>query len=445
MHERTERAVARALFVLLCACPTSLTLVAILVSVTPWYGDYQRHRFERELSARIGVGVEIEAIEKPAPGMIRLVGLVLTEPETGLEVGRVRLATWTRADSKTVIRLSQPEVKSERLRDVWRVIHDRFLCQPELTRHAVRVAADDVTIHSRSGSTTLRDFDAWLRPEERRVEATLQCVPAGRRDDAPVHVRVIRDRGGEFATTEWTLLTGGLTLPCSALGEYLPVLDRLGPEATFAGTLRWKVSDAGWSIDLGGSRFDEVELSDLMEDVPHRLTGRASVAFQRGQLDPKKAIDISGTLTAASGYLGWSLVRAASEHLGFEVASPEDPDAKDLAYDRIGLRFDLFGPRLTLAGICHQQRGLEYLSPGVIVTSGGYGVVGSGGEPRSWASLVRTFWQDGRESLPASTQSGWLMSWLPAPKLSAPVSAAPPRITGTGSYRGVGAIRPPQP
>jgi hypothetical protein len=37
------------------------------------------------------------------------------------------------------------------------------------------------------------------------------------------------------------------------------------------------------------------------------------------------------------------------------------------------------------------------------------------------------------------------MSWLPAPKLSAPVSAAPPRITGTGSYRGVGAIRPPQP
>lgn len=443
MHERTQRAVARMAFVLACVLPTFVTCVVIVVSATPWYAELRRVAWERELSRQIGVGVRIDAIEYPAPGMTRLVGVRMLEPETGAEVGRVRLVTWTQTDAKTVLRLSQPELQSEHLQHTWQVIHDRFLCQPELTSRDVRIAADDLTIHSRSGSATFRDVDAWLKPLDRRVEAMIQCVPAGRRDDAPVHISVVRDRRGEVAATDWTLYTGDLALPCSALADYLPTMRQLGPDATFTGTLRWKLSSRGWSIDLGGSRFDDIELSDLMHDVPHRLTGRASVRFERAQIDPGKAVDVSGTLTASGGFIGMSLIHSAREQLGFDAA-PSDPSAAlDLAYDRIGLRFDLFGPRLTLAGICHQQRGFEYLQPGVVVASAGRGVVGSAGDPRSWASLVRTFWQDGRETLPASGQSAWLMSWLPSPRMVTPAPSIPPRLTGTTEYRGTSAIQAP--
>src|SRR5690606_38885515 len=254
----------------------------------------------------------------------------------------------------------------------------------------------DLTIHSHSGSVTLRDVDSWLRPLDRRVEAMIQCVPAARRDDAPVHITVARDRSGRLATTHWTLHSGDIALPCSALADYLPAMRNLGADATFTGTLQWKVDAAGWSVDLSGSRFDEVELSELLHSVPHRLTGRASVRLERCQIDPGAAVDVSGTLLASSGFIGQSLLRSAHSQLGFEINLPEDGAARDLPYDRIALRFDLFGPQLTLAGICHQQRGLEYLDPGVVVAALGRGIAQSRGQPQSWASLVRAFWQEGR-------------------------------------------------
>ncbi len=423
------------LFVFGCAMPTLLTTLLVVVSCTPWYADHRRAGLERDLSSRLGVTVTIEAVEYPAPKTIRLVGVRLLEPETGAEVAQVRLVTWTRGDAKNAIRLSQPEIHSEHLRYVWRVVHDRFLCQPELTATAVRMAADDLTIHSRAGAVTLRDVDTWLRPLDRRVEVMIQCVPASRRDDAPVHISVVRDRGGHVAATDWTLQTGDIPLPCAALADHLPAMKNLGTDATFTGTLRWQVDRDGWSIDLGGSRFDNVELSELMHNVPHRLTGRAAVRFERCQIEPGKVVDVSGTLLSQQGYVGWSLLRSADSQLGFDVDPADHDDGRDVAYDRIALRFDLFGPQLSLAGICHQQRGFEFLEPGVVLASSGRGIVSSRGEPQSWASLVRTFWQDGRELLPASGQSAWLMQWLPSPHRPPATPPIAPRITGTSEYR----------
>lgn len=443
MHERTQRAVARLLFVFCCAVPTCLCVVFIAITCTPWYGDYCRRVLERELSRELGVGVAIELLEYPAPKTIRLSGVRLLEPETQAEVGRVRMVTWVRGDAKNAIRLSQPELQSEQLAFVWRMIHDRFLCQPEWTTRPVRMAADDLTIHSRSGSMTLRDVDTWLRPVDQRIEAMIQCVPAAQHNDAPVHITVVRDRSGRFAATDWTLHSGDIALPCSALADYLPAMRNLGAEATFTGTLRWKVDAAGWSIDLGGSRFDNVELSELLHNVPHRLTGRATVRLERCQIDPGSAVDVSGTLLANRGFIGQSLLRAAQSHLGFDVNLPEDGAARDLPYDRIALRFDLFGPQLTLAGICHQQRGMEYLEPGVVVAAFGQGIAQTRGQPQSWASLVRAFWQEGREVVPVSAQAGWLLEVLPSPHVLPPAPGTVPRITAAGESWGHAVIEQP--
>jgi len=445
MHERTQRAVARMLFVFSCAIPTCMTVLVVVLTCTPWYSDYRRRSVEHELSRQLGVTILIDAIEYPAPQVTRLVGLRMLEPETQAEIGRVRLVTWITGDTKDGVRLSQPELQSQYLPYVWRVIHDRFLCQPELTSVPIRMAADDLTIHSGTGSMTLRDVDTWIRPLENRVEAMIQCVPAARRDDAPVHVTVVRDRSGRSAVTDWTLQTGDIALPCSALADYLPAMRNLGADATFTGTLHWKIDADGWLLDLGGSRFDEVELAELMHGVPHRLTGRASVRLERCHVEPGEAVDVSGTLVANSGYIGQSLIRASHSQLGFDIAPLADGEARDVPYERLALRFDLFGPQLTLAGICHQQRGYEYLTDGVVVAAAGRGIVGSRGEPQSWASLVRTFWQDGRETLPVSGQSAWLMSLLPSPQRPVSKPGIAPRITGTGALSGQPLIEQPLP
>ncbi len=443
MHERTQRAVARLLFVFCCAVPTCLSVLFIALTCTPWYGDYLRRAMERELSRKIGVTVEIDTLEYPAPRMTRLSGVRLLEPETGAEVGRVRMVTWVRGDTVNGIRLSQPELQSAQLAYVWRIIHDRFLCQPEMTTRLFRMVAGDLTIHSRSGSMTLRKVNTWLRPVDQQIEAMIQCVPAAQPNDAAVQISVVRDRSGRLASTDWTLHSGDIALPCSALADYLPAMRNLGADATFTGTLRWKVDAAGWSLDLGGSRFDDVELSELLHNVPHRLTGRASVRLERCQIDPGSAVDVSGTLLASGGFIGQSLLRSAQSQLGFDISLPEVGGARDLPYDRIALRFDLFGPQLTLAGICHQQRGMEYLEPGVVVAALGQGIAQSRGQPQSWASLVRAFWQEGREVVPVSAQAGWLLEVLPSPHVLPPTPGAMPRITAAGESWGQAVIEQP--
>ncbi len=449
MHERTQRAVARLLFVLACALPTSITLLLIVITFTPWFADYRRAGLERELSQRLGLTVLIDTLEHPTPATVRLNGVRLLEPETLAEVARIRVVTWVRTDDKTALRLSQPELQSAMLPYSWRVIHDRFLCQPKLTVAPVRVAADDLTIHSKTGAVTLRDVDAWLRPEADRVEAMIQCVPASRQDQSPVHVSVVRDRSSALPSTDWTMNTGNVPLNCSAIADYLPAMAMLGPDATFTGTMRWKIRDAAWSIDLGGSRFEHVDLAMATQGIPHRLVGNAGIQLESCQWEKGVSLNLSGALIAEQGFISQSLLQALASHVDFKLASDVDLEAKDIPFDAMALRFDFFGPEMRLEGVCHRQRGQEYLPQGTAIVSGGSAVAACSptAQRRSWVELVHAFWPDQIEKLPFSSQTAWLLPLLPAPPPATNyrelLGNGPPRITAAGEPSGSGAIRQP--
>jgi hypothetical protein len=447
MHERTRRAVARLLFVLVCALPTLAVCFFVFITFTPWFADYRRACLERELSLRIGLAVEIDAVEYPAPAAIRLTGVRLLEPETRVAIAKARMVTWVATDTKSAFRLSQPEIQSSMLPYVWRLVHERFLCQPELTNRPVRMAADDLTIHSRTGSMTLQDVDSFLRPVERGVEAVIECVPAGRTDRSPVHISVIRDRTGALPTTDWTMKTGDVPLMCSALADYFPAMKSLGPEATFRGTMRWRPSDKDWSLDLGGSYFDDIDMAEVMRGTPHRLSGRMGLRLERCLVEPGSTFDIAGTLVGESGFVSQSLLQELQSHVGFKVASMIEGDKRDWPYETMALRFDLFGPDMTLSGACHRQRGHEGLMPGTVFATGGRGFCESAPVRQSWVGLARALWPENTELLPVSTQTAWLFNFLPAPKpaifAGGDGAIEPPRITDASDLHGVPTISQP--
>jgi len=447
MHERTRRAVARLLFVLVCALPTTATALVVLVTFTPWFSNYRRGRLEQELSLRIGLAVEINKVEYLSPGAIRLGGVRLLEPETRTEVAKVFMITWVDTDTKLAFRLSQPEIQSSMLPYVWHVIHDRFLCQPELTINPVRMAADDLTIHSRTGSTTLRDVDAFLGPVDGGLVATIQCVPAGRPDGSPIHISVVRDRAGTTPATNLTMKTNEVPLSCSAIADYFPAMKKLGPDATFTGTMLWKPSDKDWSLDLGGSYFDNIDMAEFMRGTPHRLTGRMRLRLERCGIEPGSKFDIAGTLVSESGFVSQSLLQELQSHVGFRVATPVPGDARDWPYDAMAIRFDLFGPDMSLDGVCHRQRGHESLSPGTVFATSGRGFCISAPLRQSWVGLARALWPEQGELLPVSTQTSWLFSFLPAPKPTAMSGGVaepqPPRITDASDLSGVPTISQP--
>jgi len=82
MHERTQKALCQLAFVGLCALPTTLVVLWIAATWTPWYHSYQRQQVEAHLSAQLGLRVELDRFEQPAPATFKLTGIRLFEHET---------------------------------------------------------------------------------------------------------------------------------------------------------------------------------------------------------------------------------------------------------------------------------------------------------------------------------------------------------------------------
>ena len=445
MHERTQRAVARLVFLFCCAVPTGTTLAIILTTWTPWYHERCLRALEASLSRDTGMVIQIEDFERNAPSLLRLHDVRVLEPETTREVARVRVITWVAREDRAAIRLSQPEIQSAELPSAWQLIHDRFLCRPEQTSVPIRMAADDLTLHSRSGPLTLRDVDAWIRPTVDGVDASIQCLPATSRSDTPVSIAVSRNRRADKPFTSWTLRTDHTALPCSTLAEYLPLMAGLGSEAEFKGTMRWDVRDDGWTIDLGGSRFQQVDLSKLFEKHPHRLTGIADLQLDRCRVEPGQTIDISGTFRSRDGFVGTSLIASVHEHLEFAVRQP-DPQSRDLPYGRMAFGFDVFGSQLKVSGVCRTELGYEGLPSGVLLcASDGQPLVATTSQSLPAIRLARAFAPKHSVMVPISDQTTRLMDFLLAPSRTTADDALPPppRITAASSWVGGNPIAQP--
>lgn len=426
MHERTTRAIARWLFVACCAAPTCLTMLGILLTWTPWYNNGIRHELEDQLALQTGLHVEIGDFERSDPTTWRLFDLKLTDSETKQPVASVRNACWVAESQNTVIRLSQPEVHVESLDQLVRLIHERFLCRPERTDVPVRFAADDVTLRGSVHSQTLRDVDAGLKTEGSQVIAWIECLPAGFRPDLDgLKIEVTRNRSASPPVTRWSIQTGELSLPVAVLADYFPILERLGDDATFHGMVTAERPDRSSSqsgvFELTG-RFDQVDLGRLTEELPHRVTGRASIALDRCQFDGNGGVNVSGEIRAVEGWMSASLLPRLAEDLGCQLTAMT---ASDFSFDAFAVRFDLYASQLRVQGICRTQPGNEWLPAGVVVSAGGRPIVMSGPQSMPSTNLARLVAPPHSVQVPLSSQTGGLLWILQPPKHNLPGVRAP--------------------
>ncbi len=437
MHERTQLALARLVFVSCCALPTVVTVAIILLTWTPWYHHRVLAGIEQRLSNEFGVSVSIGEYQQVSPNRLMLHDLRLQESETTREVATVRLAKWVTSDSHSHLHLFQPTMQSEQLAAFWRLFHDRFLCQPQHTRGVMRVVVDDLTIQSGDGSMTFRDVDMWMRPMARAVQVTIDGVPAASRDNSPVRLAIVRNRTAKSPVTEWSLQTGTTPLPCSAIADFSPVLEMLGRDAEFYGDVQWQSNGDEWLLDLRGAHFDNIDLSRLFETLPHRLTGTADVSFDRGYIAPGKRIDVHGKILARDGYIGDSLVRRAHQYLQFGVAE-ESVASQNLPYDRLGMRFNLMQSQLRLSGICAGQPGYESLPDGVVLCADGRPIAWTNSPILPSTNLAETLAPEHSVSVPLAQQTAPMMSLLLPPSRQLPVGeqGSIPRITRSNSWTG---------
>lgn len=441
MHERTQRAIARLLFVFCCALPTLATVVCVVATWTPWYHQRVLRGMEAQISVASGMIVRIDDFRRSAPSTVHLSRVRMVNPETLREVAIVREVEWDKQSDVVSILLHQPELQSSQLQNAWKLIHDRFLCDPERTDRPVRFAANDLTIHSRNGAVTLRDVGAWLRPSGNSVEAAVQCIPANYQLDSPVTVKVNRNRETGTPKTNWMLDTGHTPLPCSALADYLPALDALGSEAEFIGTMRWQSDSSDWIVDLSGATFDKVALDRLFERQSHRLSGQATIQLDRCRIDPsQRRSDIVGSIRASDGRIGRSLLLSAQQHLGFEVRFPDGDD--DVAYDRLAIAFNINSTQLELDGICHSLPGFNNLETDIAMCLDGLPLVRSTDIDLDALAVVTAIAPSHSVMVPLSNQTGWLTNIFVPP--SRPLPGAKSQIRSAAQWQGGPTIEQPE-
>ncbi|TWT83155.1 hypothetical protein CA13_46180 [Planctomycetes bacterium CA13] len=379
MHERTQRALARLMFVICCAVPTLITMVVLFISWTPWYHQACLREISESIAKDTGFLIEVDDFDRPSPSRLDLQALRVIDPETHREVARVDHLSWTEVNDGVSIVLDHPQLQSAELAGAWRLIHDRFLCSSICLSTSVRFAASDLTIDGDVGSTRLQDVDAWIEPGDDSTRATIECMRSTQqdgsgRDGSGFRIEVVRDRTGDMPVTTWTMETSDTPLPCSVFSQYYLPLARFGPAASFAGTARWSIDADGWWVDLSGSRFTNVDLERLTQGLPHAMAGTADIKLQTGMLRPAKAIDVTGEIRSERGFVATSLLSSLHRDFGMTVnANLSNP--RSIAYDYFALHFKLFDSSVTLDGICATKDGLRGLPAGVVFYSGGESIV----------------------------------------------------------------------
>ena len=201
MHEKTQRAMARLMFVLRCAVSTLMTLSVILFMWTTWYHNRCKTQIAAKLGDETGLLVEIEDFDRATPLALHLNGARIFDSETGREVASVRRVTCAATYDEIVFVLRQPEMQSSELHHAWKLIHDRFLCRPDQIELPVRLVATDLAIHSKALLLTPQDVDGLVTPQERKTLANFVCFPADSANRSLVTINFRRDRSGDVPTT----------------------------------------------------------------------------------------------------------------------------------------------------------------------------------------------------------------------------------------------------
>lgn len=413
MHDRTRRLLCRCGFLVLCVAPTLGIAVCIGILRSPAYVAARRVACERRLSDALGLQVSVGQARELLQGVTQLEQVVLTEPETGAVIGRIRHLEFDQQDGRLVVLASQPEIDGEHIWRLWEALHERVLRTRAADASDALFYAGEVTIRQAGGeqATTLTDVRSWLRTTAAGPQATLEFRDAAVQMSEPAQLRITRNRQLHPPATRWELNTRSTALPCALLADYLDILRTVGDRATFQGTIEALPAAAGWEGEVAG-RFVDVDLDRLTERQPHKLSGLAELVLRRARFRDGRLIDAAGDLACHGGVVTRSLLYQADKSLGLVAAARLlAPQANTLVrFHQLRFGFTLDQSGIQIAGQC-----LPLGSGAVMTDDGGPLLSSRTREAVQVTALVRTLAPDSSEQVPANFEAYQLLHVLPIP------------------------------
>ena len=437
MRRFSRKVWCRGAFLTLCAVPT--LFVAVWISLRAVLGDgaLRKEDWERELSSRLGLTFKIEQVSYPQFGLAVLTRVELRDAETGEPVASAAAIEVTRAADGYTIEAVSPEIEAVQLGRLSRLMHERLLCQGSESIGRCEFSAREMTLLDKSFSRTIVNLQASLEPAETgpSVTASFQWPEAANAKHS-VDCLLKRNLDVSPPATRISINTGKARLPCSLAANIWPPLERLGPEAEFAGEVSWHLSGEG-SAELRGAFFG-VDLDALVsEQFPQILSGTAVVRLESAVIADGRLMAATGMIEVpGGGRVGRSLLVAAAEYLKLQNEAGAS-GSEVLPYRRLAIGFQIDGSQLQLHGSA------DAVTPGVLISNHTAPVLIA--QPKhiaSAANLARVLLPDSQMQVPLASQTAGLVKLLPAPGLksasvenlqTARKSHIPTRISPGGS------------
>ena len=450
MTHRTRLLLCRWGFVLLCVLPTAIVSTWIVVRPFLVSSPAQKAEWERELTSRLGLVVQINNVSYPRAGFAELAGCRLLDPETRAGVAGIDQVNILRDGRGWQVAASQLSIEGSQLKLLARAIDERLLRGPLVEGSGghgrIQFTASDVLVQRSVCQQTLQQMGGELNLAASGAQMTIQIRLAGAAvDSQPIRLTCKRQLSKENPATQWELDTTGVPVPCSLAAELAPELAGLGADCQFAGVVQIAHSPDELRGQLSGT-LTGVDLDSLItEQFPHQLSGTATFKIEQGLIEHGKLVDLRGTMQATGGAISLSLISAAAEHLGLSASatSSDENPGKAIPFRQLAIGFRLNGQALSVTG------NADPMQSGALLANAS-GPILSAPPQHSVAAvgLLRTLLPDSEHQVPATRQTAALVRLFPVPDLAPTTSArlpahTPTRLAPAAAEPVRSAVRPP--
>lgn len=383
MHESAALLLCRSAFFALGFLPVAVTILWTTLEFIPAYRHARVAGWEAELTARVGVSVEIESVTLTGPSQYVLRDVEARHPETQALIAEVPEARVTQRGKQWFVQCKSGKVSTAGATQLFNTTHDWVLCRPGQLPSEVAVAFDKFVFKNGGESTEFGATRIILLPDEKEQRLQITLAPALVSPDAvqppsikPAVVTVSRQVERGSPQTSVRIESGSASLPCSLAFGVVPSLRRLGDEARFHGTARVLRMQNGWMLHLNPppesndeaaqvqqpsttmTALSNVDFGRLTDGAEARVRGIGTLAFSEALIADIGIEKASGTVYIGSEHnaISAAFLKHAcnSSGLGFKTiytdyingltAGTEQP------FSQLILRFSMANGNLQLQG-----------------------------------------------------------------------------------------------
>lgn len=418
MHESSQRGLCRTAFVLFGVGPLLLVITFSIAQFIPAYQEQRAAYWSTWLSGRLGVDVQVAAVESLAPERFVLHGLRLSHPESRAALGRIRSVTISRRAAKWSIQLDQTELENRHLAATWRIVHDWFVCRPQLAQPAIRIECNDLRLRDPDEEQALEQLAIEIYTQsERTVVGAEFRMPTTRPDSPASLLRIVRQHSDRHLLTVLELDSGPTDLPCKLVSPALPEILRLGDHAVFRGKLSLTQRNSAWQVNLSDSLIGGIDFGRWTSGLNSFVTGEGLISCENFKVTDRGLQYAYGKVTAEDGRINGNLLKACQQRLGVTVLPPvQTSNVAVHSFEQLQAYFEIAPGTIKLVGGVETTRPDAYgrsrpLAPGTLIADAAGEIAHrSSIESIPIQNLVSTL--DYGQVVPATANSTGSVSWL---------------------------------